>query len=100
VTAAKIGDQWIHSLITQSRDYVLVGSSAVSSCSGRLGIVKFPVCIFRFPNDTPVLFGTPDLVIARPVRGVGGSPPFLYDHAPVAITYPRILLGWIVTAFL
>ena len=85
--------------ITRAMDYALAG---LVGCFlfWALGIVKFPVAFSGFANDTAwFLFGALLLgVIATRSGAARRLAYFIMLH--VGITYPRILLGLIITDFL
>jgi solute carrier family 13 (sodium-dependent dicarboxylate transporter), member 2/3/5 len=85
--------------ITQAVDYVLAG---LIGCFlfWALGIVKFPVAFSGFANDTAwFLFGALLIGVIATRSGVARRLAYtIMLH--VGITYPRILLGLIVTDFL
>jgi anion transporter len=85
--------------ITRAMDYALAG---LVGCLlfWALGIVRFPVAFSGFANDTPwFLFGALLLGVVTTRSGIARRIAyFIMLH--VGITYPRILLGLIVTDFL
>src|SRR4030081_683047 len=85
--------------ITRAMDYALAGFVGCF-LFWALGIVKFPVAFSGFANDTAwFLFGALLLGIIATRSGVARRLAYtIMLH--VGITYPRILLGLIVTDFL
>ena len=85
--------------ITRAMDYALTG---LVGCFlfWALGIVRFPVAFSGFANDTAwFLFGALLLSVVATRSGIARRMAyFIMLH--VGITYPRILLGLIVTDFL
>ena len=85
--------------ITQAVDYVLAGFIGCF-LFWALGIVKFPVAFSGFANDTAwFLFGALLIGVIATRSGVARRLAYTI-MLRVGITYPRILLGLIVTDFL
>src|ERR1700704_6828118 len=85
--------------ITQAMDYALAG---LVGCFlfWALGIVRFPVPFSGFANDTAwFLFGALLLGVIATRSGVARRIAY-FVMIRIGITYPRILLGLIVTDFL
>ena len=85
--------------ITRAMDYALAG---LVGCFlfWALGIVRFPVAFSGFANDTPwFLFGALLLGVVATRSGIARRIAY-FVMLRVGITYPRILLGLIVTDFL
>src|SRR4030081_307360 len=85
--------------ITQAVDYVLAGFIGCF-LFWALGIVKFPVAFSGFANDTAwFLFGALLIGVIATRSGVARRLAYII-LLRVGITYPRILLGLIITDFL
>src|ERR1700693_337713 len=85
--------------ITRAMDYALTGFLGCF-LFWALGVVKFPVAFSGFANDTAwFLFGALLLGVIAPRSGVARRIAY-FVMLRVGITYPRILLGLIVTDFL
>jgi sodium-dependent dicarboxylate transporter 2/3/5 len=85
--------------ITRAMDYALAGFVGCF-LFWALGIVKFPVAFSGFANDTAwFLFGALLLGVIATRSGVARRIAY-FIMLRVGITYPRILLGLIVTDFL
>src|SRR3984893_5874466 len=85
--------------ITQAVDYVLAGFIGCF-LFWALGIVKFPVAFSGFANDTAwFLFGALLLGVIATRSGVARRLAY-FIMLRIGITYPRILLGLILTDFL
>src|SRR4051794_8889241 len=85
--------------ITQAMDYALAG---LVGCFlfWALGVVRFPVAFSGFANDTPwFLFGALLLGVVATRSGIARRLAY-FIMLKVGVTYPRILLGLIVTDFL
>jgi solute carrier family 13 (sodium-dependent dicarboxylate transporter), member 2/3/5 len=85
--------------ITQAMDYALAG---LVGCFlfWALGIVKFPVAFSGFANDTAwFLFGALLLGVIATRSGIARRLAY-FIMLRIGITYPRILLGLIITDFL
>src|SRR6201988_95453 len=85
--------------MTQALDYALAG---LIGCFlfWALGIVRFPVAFSGFANDTPwFLFGALLIGVVATRSGVARRLAY-FVLLRVGITYPRILLGLIITDFL
>jgi sodium-dependent dicarboxylate transporter 2/3/5 len=85
--------------ITRAMDYALAG---LVGCFlfWALGIVRFPVAFSGFANDTPwFLFGALLLGVVATRSGIARRLAY-FIMLNVGVTYPRILLGLIVTDFL
>jgi sodium-dependent dicarboxylate transporter 2/3/5 len=85
--------------ITQAMDYALAGFVGCF-LFWALGIVKFPVAFSGFANDTAwFLFGALLLGVIATRSGIARRLAY-FIMLRIGITYPRILLGLIVTDFL
>ncbi len=85
--------------ITRAMDYALAGFVGCF-LFWALGIVKFPVAFSGFANDTAwFLFGALLLGVVATRSGIARRIAY-FVMLRVGITYPRILLGLIVTDFL
>jgi anion transporter len=85
--------------ITQAMDYALAGFVGCF-LFWALGIVKFPVAFSGFANDTAwFLFGALLLGVIATRSGIARRLAY-FIVLRIGITYPRILLGLIVTDFL
>ncbi|TMJ23428.1 MAG: hypothetical protein E6G96_18615, partial [Alphaproteobacteria bacterium] len=85
--------------ITRAMDYALAG---LVGCFlfWALGVVRFPVAFSGFANDTPwFLFGALLLGVVATRSGIARRLAY-FIMLKVGVTYPRILLGLIVTDFL
>jgi anion transporter len=85
--------------ITRAMDYALAGFVGCF-LFWALGVVKFPVAFSGFANDTPwFLFGALLLGVVATRSGIARRIAY-FVMLRVGVTYPRILLGLIVTDFL
>ena len=85
--------------ITQAMDYALAGFVGCF-LFWALGIVKFPVAFSGFANDTAwFLFGALLLGVVATRSGIARRLAY-FIMLRIGVTYPRILLGLIVTDFL
>src|SRR4051794_30275913 len=85
--------------ITRAMDYALAGLVGCFLFWG-LGVVRFPVAFSGFANDTPwFLFGALLLGVVATRSGIARRLAY-FIMLKVGVTYPRILLGLIVTDFL
>jgi anion transporter len=85
--------------ITRAMDYALAG---LVGCFlfWALGVVRFPVAFSGFANDTPwFLFGALLLGVIATRSGIARRLAY-FIMLRVGVTYPRILLGLILTDFL
>jgi anion transporter len=85
--------------ITRAMDYALAGFVGCF-LFWALGVAKFPVAFSGFANDTPwFLFGALLLGVVATRSGIARRVAY-FIMLRVGVTYPRILLGLIVTDFL